>query len=126
MVDDTDSFTVSDLPNEGNVPKSSANLINDYDINIGNAEARSKPSQVDDLSDNLTRLATLDSKTENASDTTPQGSATQIDADMMQIDSILKALNSGTFDQGNMMTIDQLTAKTPKVGSWRGNIISLF
>ena len=103
MADDTDSFTVSAPPNEG---------------------THSKPSQVDDLSDNLTKLATLDS-TENASNTTPQGNATQIDADMMQIDSILKALNSGTFDQGNMMTIDQLTAKTPKVGSLRGIMIIL-
>ena len=39
----------------------------------------------------------------------------KIDADLMQIDSILKALNSGTFDEGNMATIEQLTSIRPQV-----------
>ena len=39
----------------------------------------------------------------------------QVDSEMMQIDSILKALNAGTFDQTSMQTIDQLTKKKPQV-----------
>ena len=42
-------------------------------------------------------------------------SSCQIDADMMQIDSILKALNTGTFDQVDMATIDVLTQVRPQV-----------
>ena len=42
-------------------------------------------------------------------------SSSQIDADMMQIDSILKALNTGTFDQVDMATIDVLTQVRPQV-----------
>ena len=42
-------------------------------------------------------------------------SSSQIDADMMQIDSILKALNTGTFDQVDMVTIDVLTQVRPQV-----------
>ena len=42
----------------------------------------------------------------------------KIDADLMQIDSILKALNSGTFDEGNMATIEQLTSIRPQVLHW--------
>lgn len=39
----------------------------------------------------------------------------QVDTEMMQIDSILKALNTGTFDVGNMATIQQLTEERPQV-----------
>lgn len=42
-------------------------------------------------------------------------SSTQIDTEMMQIDSILRALNMGTFDEGNMATIQQLTDQRPQV-----------
>ena len=42
-------------------------------------------------------------------------SSNQIDADMMQIDSILKALNTRTFDQVGMATIDVLTQVRPQV-----------
>ena len=41
--------------------------------------------------------------------------SSQIDTEMMQIDSILRALNTGTFDDGNMATIQQLTAQRPQV-----------
>ena len=46
---------------------------------------------------------------------TPSVSLDQVDTDMMQIDSVLKALNTGTFDKSNMMTINQLTAQIPQV-----------
>ena len=46
---------------------------------------------------------------------TPSVSMDQVDTDMMQIDSVLKALNTGTFDKSNMMTINQLTAQIPQV-----------
>lgn len=39
----------------------------------------------------------------------------QIDTEMMQIDSILRALNTGTLDEGNMATIQQLTEQRPQV-----------
>ena len=39
----------------------------------------------------------------------------QIDTEMMQIDSILRALNMGTFDDGNMATIQQLIKQRPQV-----------
>lgn len=41
--------------------------------------------------------------------------ANKIEADIMQIDSILKALNTGTFDQSNMASIEQLTEQRPQV-----------
>ena len=68
----------------------------------------------EELSDSLKDLTTGDVAIENPS-VTVNNTPAQIDADMMQIDSILKALNSGTFDQSNMMTIDHLTAQKPKV-----------
>lgn len=81
-------------------------------------------TRVSELSNDLMKLETCDKlepvedKTRDKTNSTVNvlpANNDQIDADMMQIDSILKALNSGTFDQGNMMAIDHLTAKKPKV-----------
>lgn len=41
----------------------------------------------------------------------------QIQCEILQIDSILKALNTGTFDAANMVTISQLTVATPQVNN---------
>ena len=69
-------------------------------------------SKVNQLSDSFKILTTVTEDPDIPLNNTPQ-----IDADMMQIDSILKALNSGTFDQSNMMTIDHLTSQKPKVST---------
>ena len=70
-------------------------------------------SKVENISDRLGKMNTDDGDSSSAA--IPNLSSSQIEADMLQIDSILKALNSGTFDQSNMLTIDQLTAQKPKV-----------
>ena len=74
--------------------------------------------EVKELSDHLGQLKTNDPL--SAVTSSPSRHSTyEIDADMMQIDSILKALNSGKFDQGDMMTIDHLTSKKPRVSCQR-------
>ena len=42
-----------------------------------------------------------------------QNASAQIESDILQIDSILKALNTGNFDAANMRQISELTGSAP-------------